>query len=175
MKKSIISTAALSALLLGATGAYAETDICGDVDGSGSVVATDALRLLRFAVGQNVQIDCPAAIGGGLCWDANADGICDSAEDIDTDGFCTVQDCQGPAGATGATGPTGPTGPKGDFGGPPGPTGPAGLTGADGPIGPAGSQGIQGVQGEKGDQGDPGSVGPTGPQGNARPLTIPSH
>jgi len=39
----------------------AATDLCGDLDGNGAIVATDALILLRKAVGQNLSIECPAA------------------------------------------------------------------------------------------------------------------
>lgn len=39
--------------------AFAATDTCGDLDGSGGLVASDALLLLKRAVGQNVAIECP--------------------------------------------------------------------------------------------------------------------
>src|SRR6187399_352371 len=105
MKKLGITAAAFSTLLLSASGAFAQSDVCGDLDGSGSVVATDALRLLRFAVGQDVQIACPAATGA--CWDTNGNDVCDAEEDIDGDTFCGATDCRGPAGPTGPTGPAG--------------------------------------------------------------------
>src|SRR3569832_696964 len=162
MKTRLISAAALSAFLLGGAVAFAQTsEVCGDLDGNGSIVATDALRLLRFAVGQNVSIACPGIAAGLLCWDSNGDTVCDPEEDVDGDTFCTVSDCQGPPGATGPTGPagtngtpgtpgtpgaagvTGPTGPTGPAGGPPGPTGPLGIAGTVGATGPQGDQGLQ--------------------------------
>src|SRR5262249_10605222 len=48
-----------AALLLVSSPAGAEiVGICGDVDASGNVVASDALRVLRFAVGQDVTLIC---------------------------------------------------------------------------------------------------------------------
>jgi hypothetical protein len=40
--------------------ASGETTICGDHDANGSAGAADALRLLRFAVGQEVTLECPS-------------------------------------------------------------------------------------------------------------------
>lgn len=164
-----LSMAVVGAVLLAApTGASVTSDICGDVDGSGNVVASDALRLLQFAVGQNVVLGCPGAVAHGLCWDASIDGICDAEEDLDGDGYCSALDCQGPegpagpAGETGAVGPVGPQGDRGEIGpmGPMGPMGPQGLPGAQGPPG------LQGNPGHDGEAGPPGGQGPPGLQGN---------
>ena len=62
------------------------------------------------------------ASGNSACWDANANGVCDTAEDINGDGTCDARDCQGRMGVTGAAGPQGPQG----------------ATGASGPAGPSG-------------------------------------
>ena len=72
-----------------------------------------------------------AGIDGIDCWDLNANGVNDPAEDINSDGFYNGLDCTGPAGAVGATGPAGPAGAAGA-------TGPAGAAGATGPQGPSG-------------------------------------
>ena len=171
---------------LGTNGAIAADSFqCGDLDENGSVTAPDALRLLRFAVGQDVTISCPSvSVDGLFCWDTNANGTCDPAEDVDNDDFCDALDCQGPEGAKGATGPTGPTGPTGSTGtaGATGPTGPAGspgtsgATGATGPTGPSGPAGATGAtgptgpSGATGSQGSPGATGPTGPAGATGPT-----
>ena len=118
-------------LALGFAPGFASATQCGDLNDSGKVTATDAALLLKFSVGQNVQIVCPAAAATGLCWDADADSVCDPAEDRNNDTFCDVDDCQGDPG------PTGPTGPKGATG----PTGAAGTAGPSGAIGPAGPTG----------------------------------
>ncbi|MFY7989269.1 MAG: hypothetical protein ACOVO3_00960 [Fluviicola sp.] len=75
-----------------------------------------------------------AGADGIDCWDLNANGVNDPAEDINSDGFYNGLDCTGPAGAVGATGPAGPAGAAGATG----PAGPAGATGATGPQGPTG-------------------------------------
>lgn len=46
-----------------ATSATAQTTICGDLDGSGSAVATDVLLLLQFTVGLPVTPQCPNCSG----------------------------------------------------------------------------------------------------------------
>lgn len=51
-----------------------------------------------------------AAQGGAL--------TCTAAEDVDGDGFCTILDCIGPAGAAGAAGASGPQGSQGPSGSP---------------------------------------------------------
>jgi hypothetical protein len=176
MKHTIGSIGTAAALLLSCATSYAQDpEICGDVDNSGAVVATDALRVLRFAVGQNVTLACPAAVGN-LCWDANGDTVCDPAEDVNGDEICDIVDCQGPAGPTGPQGPAGPTGPQGEIGeagevgptgpaGDIGPTGPQGEPGPTGPTGPTGPAGIPGQNGHDGVPGPPGSNGPPGKDG----------
>jgi len=91
----------VSALCLGTAAAAQE---CGDLDGNGTVVSSDALRLLRFSVGQQVAIQCPGALH---CWDTNASNVCDAAEDKTGDQSCSVDDCQGPKGDPGEAGPPG--------------------------------------------------------------------
>jgi len=63
--------------------------------------------------------------GGLNCWDRTGSGLCVGANDINHDGICDWQDCQGFNGSTGPTGPTGPTGGIGGSGpnGEPGPRG----------------------------------------------------
>lgn len=51
----------------------AETEICGDHDANGSVGATDALRLLRHAVGQPVSLECPDQCALPGCGDDSCD------------------------------------------------------------------------------------------------------
>ena len=46
-----------------ATSAAAQTEICGDLDGSGTAVATDVLLLLQFTVGLPVTVQCPNCSG----------------------------------------------------------------------------------------------------------------
>jgi hypothetical protein len=54
------------------------------------------------------------------CWDLGATGNCDTAADVDGDGYCTILDCTGPRGAQGTAGSTGARGNQG-------PAGPAGT------------------------------------------------
>src|SRR6185369_2666798 len=152
---SLSILACLFAAVLMPAPTSAATTQCGDLDGNGSVVATDALRLLRVAVGQQLAIECPGA--GLSCWDANGDNTCEAVEDINDDDGCDYLDCQGPAGPTGPKGTTGLTGP----------TGPAGAPGVQGPTGPSGAQGPTGPSGVQGPTGPTGSTGPTGPTGAA--------
>ncbi len=63
-----------------------------------------------------------AGADGLSCWDLNADGIGDPAEDINGDGNFDALDCQGEQGLQGAAGPQGPSGP-------------AGASGSQGPAG----------------------------------------
>jgi hypothetical protein len=57
---------------------------CGDVDGSGSLGAPDALRLLRVAVSVPLGTNCPCS--AGIC---GADGVCG---DVDSSGTVTASD-----------------------------------------------------------------------------------
>lgn len=75
--------------------ASAASPQCGDLDGNGSIVSSDALRLLRLAVGQQVAVECPAGLN---CWDTNTNGTCDPAEDRDGDETCGPGDCRGEPG-----------------------------------------------------------------------------
>jgi hypothetical protein len=63
MKQCFLATALLS-IVLGAGSAGAQP-ICGDVNDSGDVTTTDALSVLRAAVGQPVDLLCDAC--GSLC------------------------------------------------------------------------------------------------------------
>ena len=68
-------TALVALALLGTIGAgvpaLAQTcepaQECGDVDESGAVSASDALRVLKKAVGQPVTMDCSCTAGAGTC------------------------------------------------------------------------------------------------------------
>lgn len=74
-------------------------------------------------------------VAGASCWDINVNQECDlEDEDIDSDGVCTVFDCQGIADPEVVVGPEGPQGPQGEIG-PEGPQGPVGATGPQGPSG----------------------------------------
>lgn len=52
-----------AAITTGTTRAYAQPQLCGDLDANGVIAATDALRLLQRAVGQQVVIQCPPCNG----------------------------------------------------------------------------------------------------------------
>lgn len=70
---------------------------------------------------------------GLSCWDTNVNKVCDiEDEDIDSDGACTVFDCQGIADPEIIEGPEGP---QGEIG----PEGAQGPVGAMGPQGPPGT------------------------------------
>lgn len=56
--RKIFSTVAAAALMLVAPTARA-ADVCGDVNRSGSVTTSDALLVLKDAVGQMVALQCP--------------------------------------------------------------------------------------------------------------------
>ncbi|HEY2775881.1 MAG TPA: DUF1566 domain-containing protein [Candidatus Binatia bacterium] len=78
MKKTTLIVA-LAAVLVVPLSAAAATP-CGDVNNSGKVTSSDALLVLKDAVGQSVQLVCPAS--GGLpstgqttCYDAAGNGI----------------------------------------------------------------------------------------------------
>lgn len=62
---STIFAAMVVSLLVSAPGTARATQCadvqCGDVDASGKIVASDAMRLLRKAVGQDVEVTCPYA------------------------------------------------------------------------------------------------------------------
>jgi hypothetical protein len=89
-----------------------------------SVTASSSWHLqgITQTASNDPNLYCPSATSA--CWDANANGTCDPAEDINGDGVCDARDCQGRIGATGAAGPQGPRGATG----PPGPAGTSGLS-----------------------------------------------
>jgi len=71
MKASVLPSAAfLGAAVLTATLAYAQTCVvsgeCGDVDASGGVTASDALKVLNRAVGQPLSLTCNCELGGDV-------------------------------------------------------------------------------------------------------------
>lgn len=131
---------------------------CGDLNRDGKIVVSDSLLLLRFAVGQSVELGCPTGLH---CWDSDSDGVCDEAEDGNADSFCDVEDCRGAQGPPGPQGVTGPQGAQGSAG-PQGSPGPQGVAGVQGPPGPQGPAGATGPQGSDGEQGPPGPPGPAG-------------
>lgn len=61
--------AAVVAALLESSPAHAQTCVasqeCGDVDNSGGVTASDALKVLNRAVGQTLALTCNCELGGG--------------------------------------------------------------------------------------------------------------
>jgi len=63
---------------------------CGDVDLNGTLSASDALRVLKAAVGLPVTVSCPIC---AQCWDTNGNANCDEEEDLNGDGVCTQSDC----------------------------------------------------------------------------------
>lgn len=112
--------------------------------------------------------DESAGVDGISCWDTNANGECDGAEDVDGSGSCDAKDCAGPAGEPGLPGEKGDKGDKGDQGdkgetGLQGETGPAGLDGLPGVDGTDGADGAAGPPGADGAAGPPGPAGPAGP------------
>lgn len=70
------------------------------------------------------------------CWDLDENNQCDLVtEDINTDGFCDVLDCEGPQGLPGVDGSDGAPGTPGQDGD----DGADGVTGPQGPPGPSGA------------------------------------
>jgi hypothetical protein len=62
MRVTCLFVAAMGIVILSTTSGF--TQECGDVDGSGGIVATDALLLLNKAVGQPVpDLTCPLTVG----------------------------------------------------------------------------------------------------------------
>lgn len=61
--------------------------ICGDLNASGSIGSSDALLLLRRAVGQNVTLSCPCAGPSGDC----GNGVRDGAEECEALDGCSGQ------------------------------------------------------------------------------------
>jgi uncharacterized protein YkwD len=51
----------------------ADTQICGDHDGNGAIGVSDALRVLRRAVGEEVTLECPQTCGVPSCGDQSCD------------------------------------------------------------------------------------------------------
>jgi hypothetical protein len=156
----------------GATGVTGATGAAGDsitsiVDngngtltitwGSGNTVTTSSLYGPQGLQGN------PGATGatgpnGFHCWDTNANGVNDPAEDVNSDGSWDALDCQGAQGIAGAVGPQGPSGATG-------PSGPSGANGTNGTNGATGATGPSGANGTNGTNGTNGATGPTGPSG----------
>jgi len=125
---------------------------------------------------------------GISCWDLNANGVNDPAEDINTDGNWDGLDCQGAAGVAGATGATGAVGTNGlngiscwDLNGnglndpaedinTDGNWNAADCAGATGAVGATGAAGATGAVGATGPSGDPGVAGPIGATGANGPT-----
>jgi hypothetical protein len=59
LPQAVTASDALFILRAGVGLGSCETCVC-DVDGSGSITATDALLALAYAVGQPVELECPA-------------------------------------------------------------------------------------------------------------------
>ena len=55
---------------------------CGDLDGNGSISASDSLRLLRGAVGNEVQLFCPDPDGAGACGDLDGNGSVSAGDSL---------------------------------------------------------------------------------------------
>lgn len=75
-----VATAALAAILLNASAVLAADPVCGDVNKSGTVTSGDALLVLRGAVGQPVQLQCPPPslplqTGQTTCYDTSGTQI----------------------------------------------------------------------------------------------------
>jgi hypothetical protein len=60
MNNFLVTGLFLAAIVAPPSIAFSETTICGDHDANGSAGAADALRLLRYAVGQQVTLECPS-------------------------------------------------------------------------------------------------------------------
>jgi hypothetical protein len=76
MLRNIFSVSILVVLAASAQAA----DTCGDVNASGTVTSSDALSVLKKAVGQPVTLQCPAAAttletGQTLCYDQSGEAI----------------------------------------------------------------------------------------------------
>jgi len=69
--------------------AYAQSLMCGDLDGNGKIAASDSLMLLRHAVGQDIPISCPVCAAAGC-----GNGVRDGAEACEgLDGCAAGQRC----------------------------------------------------------------------------------
>ncbi len=75
--RRLVASAATAALVFSAveTATAGEPPVCGDVERNYSLTASDALRILRRAVGQEVEIICPPSAtplrtGQTTCYDA---------------------------------------------------------------------------------------------------------
>ena len=88
----------LASLIATGGEAVAATAVCGDHDGNGSIATSDALRLLRSAVGENVALDCPDVCEIPFCGDEQCEAG-ESCADCATD----CGSCSGCTGAGDAT------------------------------------------------------------------------
>jgi hypothetical protein len=78
-----IASAALTAIVLMAVrSAFAAEPLCGDVNQTDSVTATDALLVLKNSVGQPVELQCPAFATKPTCGndDAEPGEVCDGPD-----------------------------------------------------------------------------------------------
>jgi uncharacterized protein YkwD len=94
-RRPAILSAILALLLVLAAQPAASTEICGDHDGNGSVATSDALRLLKNAVGQDVPLECPDMCVAPEC----GNGSCGAGESCAT---CS-SDCGSCSGCAGAS------------------------------------------------------------------------
>lgn len=77
---SFLASALAAAVVCTANRATADTPVCGDVNRTSSVTSTDALLILRRAVGQEVDILCPGVAaplktGQTSCYDPAGDPV----------------------------------------------------------------------------------------------------
>jgi hypothetical protein len=83
--RDLAASILVGALLLVLPGiAGAVPPVCGDVNGSSSVTSSDALSVLKAAVGQPVMLSCPACpallAGEPVCGDVNGSGTLTSSD-----------------------------------------------------------------------------------------------
>jgi uncharacterized protein YkwD len=90
--RPIVCELLFCSLLGAAAESLAATDICGDHDGNGALATSDALRLLRRAVGQDVTLDCPDVCEIPFCGDESCEegeSCADCATDCGSCSACT--------------------------------------------------------------------------------------
>ncbi len=176
---SMGSITPLSPTLFGAGLEFLEVSV--DFGTGLTSMGTSQLLSVPYALYAETSGSSTAGPNGFNCWDLNMNNIFETVEDVNSDGFWDVFDCQGatgmmgPTGAAGANGATGPAGLNGATGangatGVAGATGAAGLngaTGATGATGVAGATGASGLNGATGASGLNGATGAAGPTGAA--------
>jgi hypothetical protein len=82
MTKRIASAALTAIVLVAVRSSFAADPLCGDVNQSDTVTSSDALLVLKTAVGQSIELQCPAFATEPTCGndDAEPGEACDGPE-----------------------------------------------------------------------------------------------